>query len=529
MKKLLLIMTILLMSAKCFAFDFASIPNTFVTRQIIRASQINANYTAILNGFIDASKKVNVAELWVNGSRVVENDLDINGKIGSFSSNLNVSGNVTIDGTSTVVTTNITGDLSISNDLNVSSNLTVDGISSATTLSATALTGTLTTAAQTNLTSLGTLTSLDIAGKLTVDTTTLTVIATANQVGIKTATPVSYATLDVNGGDSGLIILNNDDNPIVLQGSLGGGGASNINFNSYFDGSVNKYIRTGYATRIATDKDNGGIAIATAASGTGGNTTTLATVFGIGPAGKVAIGATAAETYSQFDVKCADNGVVIFNNDDNPMVFQSTIAGGGASRIGFNSYFNGSANKIIKDGYMGYFTHDSDTGGVSFQAATTAATAADSVSVTTLFNVNAAGSAFFPLAYDDDINGATYRSLLIKDDGQLGYDSSTIRKKINVVDMEDISWFYQLRPVNFNYRKRDEANKISSDFYLKKKYGLIAEEVENIASEFVFYNPDGSVEGVHYREFVSVLIKVVQDQKVLIDDLEKRVEALEVK
>ncbi len=59
-----------------------------------------------------------------------------------------------------------------------------------TTLSAsTSITGTLATAAQPNITSIGTLSSLTVSGDLTVDTSTLKVDATNNRVGIGTTSP----------------------------------------------------------------------------------------------------------------------------------------------------------------------------------------------------------------------------------------------------------------------------------------------------------------------------------------------------
>jgi hypothetical protein len=70
-------------------------------------------------------------------------------------------------------------------------------VSGLTTVSATNLTGTLSTAAQANVTSVGTLTSLAVSGDITIDTTTLKVNSTTNRVGIGTATPSHL--LDVEG------------------------------------------------------------------------------------------------------------------------------------------------------------------------------------------------------------------------------------------------------------------------------------------------------------------------------------------
>ena len=66
--------------------------------------------------------------------------------------------------------------------------------------------GTLTTAAQTNITSLGTLTGLTVSGNLIVDTTTLVVDATNNRVGAGVASPQSnmhvLGTLKVATGNA---------------------------------------------------------------------------------------------------------------------------------------------------------------------------------------------------------------------------------------------------------------------------------------------------------------------------------------
>jgi hypothetical protein len=75
-----------------------------------------------------------------------------------------------------------------------------------TTLTAnTSITGTLATAAQTNITSVGTLSSLTVSGDATFDTSTLKVDSTNNRVGIGTASP--SATLDLTSVASDAVFL----------------------------------------------------------------------------------------------------------------------------------------------------------------------------------------------------------------------------------------------------------------------------------------------------------------------------------
>jgi len=135
--------------------------------------------------------------------------------------------------------------------------------------------------------------------------------------------------------------------------------------------------------------------------------------------------------------------------------------------------------------------------------------------------ISSVGIVSMPAVYAHDMNGETYRDLLINSSGELGYDSSTIRKKTKVRDMEDTSWIYDLRPVNFEFRVKD-----SESVYLKrgtgeKRYGLIAEEVERLCPEMVFYDEEGQIEGIHKKEFIFPLINEVQKLRKEIDELRR--------
>jgi hypothetical protein len=126
------------------------------------------------------------------------------------------------------------------------------------------------------------------------------------------------------------------------------------------------------------------------------------------------------------------------------------------------------------------------------------------------------GEITLPAVYEDQV-GATYSNLYIDNTGKIGGISSSIKYKKNIIDMEDISWIHQLRPVNFAY-KNDPDN--------LKQYGLIAEEVEKVKKDFVIYNREGQLESVHYDRFVPVLIKTVQDQEKKINKQQAEIDQL---
>jgi trimeric autotransporter adhesin len=127
-------------------------------------------------------------------------------------------------------------------------------------------------------------------------------------------------------------------------------------------------------------------------------------------------------------------------------------------------------------------------------------------------------TSFYCLGAYEGTVGSSHRELYADDYGKIGYLASSARYKDKILDMEDVDWLYKLRPVNFTY-KTDESD--------KKQYGLIAEEVEKINSDFVSYNKDGSVETVNYSQLISPMLKALQDQQALIEKLQKRIEALE--
>ena len=128
-------------------------------------------------------------------------------------------------------------------------------------------------------------------------------------------------------------------------------------------------------------------------------------------------------------------------------------------------------------------------------------------------------------AYTGEVSGSDYRVLHVDNTGKIGWLESSIRYKTGVMDMEDISWIYRLRPVNFTY-KHDPSQ--------SKKYGFIAEEVEEVNPSFVSHNPEGLAETVRYDEMIAPIIKTLQEQQETIarlaeenDRLAKRIEALE--
>jgi hypothetical protein len=85
--------------------DFMSFSYSFTAGQLISAAKIMSNYNALRNAMIDGSKKINVAELWINGTRIIDNSGNVSSSAGTFTS-MTATTAVITNGTTT--TSNIT-------------------------------------------------------------------------------------------------------------------------------------------------------------------------------------------------------------------------------------------------------------------------------------------------------------------------------------------------------------------------------------------------------------------------------------
>jgi hypothetical protein len=130
--------------------------------------------------------------------------------------------------------------------------------------------------------------------------------------------------------------------------------------------------------------------------------------------------------------------------------------------------------------------------------------------------------------------------------GQVGWTTfSDGRYKQNIQeDIPGIAFISKLRPVSYtvdikslneNYYKL-KANNSNAIYPAERQTGFIAQEVENTALElgFLFSGIDkprteNGLYGLRYAEFVVPLVKAVQEQQQIINDLQKRITELERK
>ena len=109
--------------------------------------------------------------------------------------------------------------------------------------------------------------------------------------------------------------------------------------------------------------------------------------------------------------------------------------------------------------------------------------------------------------------GVTNRAMFVDSTGLIGYVASIRASKTNITPLTDTAWLDALTPVAFNYRKKDEDGAYTDEANTPLEYGLIAEEVEGINPELVFYDEteDGlALRGVLYNKLMIPLLQRVQ-------------------
>jgi len=216
-------------------------------------------------------------------------------------------------------------------------------------------------------------------------------------------------------------------------------------------------------------------------------------------------------------IKYGRLGCPHYTNAEQPLAFiyaYSTSTGGTVTLGGGSNQFN--AATILK-----FYTAANNT----------------TTTGTSRMEIQSDGSIDMPAVYGDS-HGGTGRVMYIQDDGQLTCDTSSIRYKENVRDLDDTSILYSLRPVEFDWKNGG----------LKNDVGLIAEEVEAIDSRFVSYGrkeiivpylgdedfPDDiryiedktKVGSVHSQKFIPILIAEIQNLRSEVDLLKAEIEIL---
>jgi hypothetical protein len=332
--------------------------------------------------------------------------------------------------------------------------------------------------------------------------------ASGGNVGIGTTAPTgTYGRLSVAGG----ISLLNDNN-------------GKLEIGRYSSGASNSYIKLG------ANSDSLRIT----------NNTDLADLFTITNAGNVGIGTTSPASFQNYRYLQITGG----NDTQGGVVRLTTSAGTYNAEL----YTEFSGTYLTSSGLLAFYTAGSERMRITsdgrllvgttttYDARITCYGENSSSSNFTFRAVNTNGQGIFSVRNDGQFRTGdapnspynltvTGRAIFSDSTGVLGYLASVREAKTNINSLTNVSWIYDLNPVSFNYRKKDFDNKYTEEFNESLSYGLIADEVEKVNSDLVFYdNVKGKkqLRGVEYEKLVPALVKVVQELKAELDTLKNK-------
>jgi len=118
-----------------------------------------------------------------------------------------------------------------------------------------------------------------------------------------------------------------------------------------------------------------------------------------------------------------------------------------------------------------------------------------------------------PYAYGNTVSGYP---VYVNSDGRFARQSSSIRFKDLIGNIEDVSWIHKLKPVKYTYK--DDPDK---QLWL----GFIAEDVEEVYPELVDY-VDGEVFGTNFQKLIAPILKEVQNLRKELDTVKTELEEL---
>jgi cytoskeletal protein CcmA (bactofilin family) len=177
----------------------------------------------------------------------------------------------------------------------------------------------------------------------------------------------------------------------------------------------------------------------------------------------------------------------------------------------FTGSFSSSRYSFLSGSMTGSYTGSFTGSGVQIVGVISS-----SFAETASFALNAGGGAAsgFPFSGSADITGSlavtgTFFATSIT-------ETSALRYKENVSNLDSIASLYKLRPVTFDWKDTGI-----------KDIGLIAEEVEKHIPELVHIDENGGADGIKYSKLTSLLIKAVQDQQTEITNLKSRLDNLD--
>lgn len=119
--------------------------------------------------------------------------------------------------------------------------------------------------------------------------------------------------------------------------------------------------------------------------------------------------------------------------------------------------------------------------------------------------------------------------------GTITSSDERLKKNISKIDIKDIK-YKDIKPVSFNFDIKNrgfiiesidttKVSKIDKEFYKRKHYGFVAQEVKEIFPELVYEDNEGNL-AVDYQSFIPILFEIVKEQEIIINQLNYEIESV---
>ncbi len=217
-----------------------------------------------------------------------------------------------------------------------------------------------------------------------------------------------------------------------------------------------------------------------------------------------------------------------FNSSFGAESLRNNLAGGDNAAFGVNTLTNSTGNFNSAFGMEALASLASGNHNVAlgFNAGFSLTSGSNNIYIgnddaTSESNTIRVGNTTHTATFIAAISGKTSASgiaVLINSSGQLGTTTSSRRFKQDIVDLGDESdVLLKLRPVAFLYKPEYDPDRI-------RQYGLVAEEVAQMAPGLVVFDKEGRPETVRYHLVNAMLLNEVQKQHRVNEEQGRRIE-----
>jgi hypothetical protein len=224
-------------------------------------------------------------------------------------------------------------------------------------------------------------------------------------------------------------------------------------------------------------------------------------------------------------VALASNTGGTLNNAFGNGALLNNVGGLGNSAFGYNTLranTTGNYNAAFGNGALGSLSSGDSNTAIGWGAGSSLTTGGNNIYVgsdspggTESQTIRIGSSGTQTAAFMAGISAATIASgaaVLVSVSGQLGTTTSSRRFKDEIADMgRESDVLMKLRPVAFYYKPEYDDTRT-------RQYGLVAEEVAQVAPELVLSDKDGAPQTVRYHFVNAMLLNEVQKQRRLAEE-----------